>query len=342
CLVARVESVDRAVELRVVRQRVLAAGEVRGIRGQMGPVQVPIQLQRGQIERIGARIRLPVAVAEDTGRDIRQLLPERGRVVQVQPLEVERGGDGEIVVHRPLQRQTQVGSILPVRVRLRDLPVHVVFAIHIAAVAPVVRAGSESQHAIDDRTAGGYASLIARIAVVCTGKLRTHVTAVGAQARVRCYESYGAAFGAGPEESSLRTSKHLDSLHVEKDREGSDTAEADVARLDRRVIEVHAGGGGAGTRLDTADRNIGVLIIVVRGGGQAVALEIHSWGEQRDIVDVAHALAVELLLAERADADWHILQAFGAPLRGHNNFLQLCGGRGGGGPIARGLRVQRH
>jgi len=107
-----------------------------------------------------------------------------------------------------------------------------------------------------------------------------------------------------------------------------------VAALDRCVIDVDTGGRDTGRRLDSADGNIGVLIIVIGGGTHALSDEGDARRHPGDIVDVVQSFRLDCLLAERRDAHRHIHQLFDAPLGGHDHFLQL-GARAGGARLAR-------
>jgi hypothetical protein len=95
------------------------------------------------------------------------------------------------------------------------------------------------------------------------------------------------------------------------------------ADLDRRVVDVDAGGGRAGVRGDAADRD---------AGGQAIAaaVELHARSQAGDVVDLPHALAVHAFLGVGGDADRHAAEGLLGPGRGDHDLLEGAFGLGQG------------
>jgi hypothetical protein len=76
------------------------------------------------------------------------------------------------------------------------------------------------------------------------------------QARLRGDVAHRAALGTGAEQRALRPAQHLDAVDVEGLRQRVVGIEGQRAHLDRRVVEIDAGGAGAAGRGDAADREM--------------------------------------------------------------------------------------
>ena len=110
---------------------------------------------------------------------------------------------------------------------------------------------------------------------------------------------------------------------VEQSGEYIDRAKADVTALHRSVVTADAGRSKCPRPgIDTPDAAVRILVVIVRGGAVAVALEHDAGAQPREIVDVAEALRIELLLAERSHADRNILQPLGSPRRGDDDLFE--------------------
>ena len=98
--------------------------------------------------------------------------------------------------------------------------------------------------------------------------------------------------------------------------------------LHRRVVDVDAGGRGAGGRVDAANADIRVLVVVVRRRANTGAREGYSRGESGQIVDIFKTLCIELRLREAADANGHVLQTLRTAGRRDDDLLKaVAGGR---------------
>ena len=152
-------------------------------------------------------------------------------------------------------------------------------------------------------------------------------------------ESHHAAFGAGAEQRALRSAQHLDPVEVEERRKDVDRAEPDMPALDRRIVDVNAGGRGAGLGVDAADVDVRILVVVIGRGAVAVALERDPGAQSRQVVDAAQPLRVEFFLAERGDADRNVLQSLAAAGRRDHDFFECAARRGLGIPGCAGGRA---
>src|SRR5208337_4419653 len=92
----------------------------------------------------------------------------------------------------------------------------------------------------------------------------------------------------------------LDPVQVEGLRQRLVGIEGEGAHLDRRVVEVDAGGAGAAGRGDGAYGDV--------VGARVV--DVDARREACDIQDVLDAANVHGILIERGDADRHLAQAF--------------------------------
>ena len=79
---------------------------------------------------------------------------------------------------------------------------------------------------------------------------------IGGQAGLGGDVAHRAAFGAGAEEGALRSAQHLDAVEIEHRRQRVVGVQAEVAHLDRRIVDIDAGGARAGGGLDAADRDV--------------------------------------------------------------------------------------
>src|SRR5208283_5025220 len=118
-----------------------------------------------------------------------------------------------------------------------------------------------------------------------------------------------------------------------------------VPGLDGRVVHVDTGGRSAGGRIDAADRDIRILVVVVAAVAHAVAEKSDAGTEPGDVIDGAQALLVELLLAESSDAHRHVLEPLLASLRRDDDLLERAAGGGrrgvGGGGRCNGAQYAR-
>ena len=133
-----------------------------------------------------------------------------------------------------------------------------------------------------------------------------------------------ARFRAGAEQRPLRAAQYFDAVEIEDCWEGVDGTEADVARLDRRVVDVDAGGRGAGRRIDAADVDVGTFVVVVARRTHAIALEIQTGREPGQIVDILEALRIHLLLTEGEDTHGDILQSLDAAGCGDDDLFKAA------------------
>src|SRR6185437_12554978 len=82
------------------------------------------------------------------------------------------------------------------------------------------------------------------------------------------------------------------------------------------------GGSRTYERLHAANRDgVGQL------AAEALAIELHAWGQAGDVVDRTDALHIHLLFGEGGDGDRHALDVLLAACRGYHNFFQCQGGR---------------
>src|SRR6185312_10625947 len=152
---------------------------------------------------------------------------------------------------------------------------------------------------------------------------------VGAE-RVVCRESAGVGrvgddaqrtgFGAGAIQRTLGSGQHLDAgdvVHVDVDRP--------LDRGDRLVVEVHAdarprpGIVPAAAAADTAHVDDGKAL---RAIAATVVLKGHAGQVLHVVLEVLDVQGLELILCQHVDADRHLLQILGAPLRGHRDRTQ--------------------
>jgi hypothetical protein len=108
--------------------------------------------------------------------------------------------------------------------------------------------------------------------------------------------------------------QHFDAFEIEDHRIGVATAIAERSDLDRRVVDIDAGGGGAGGRVDAADRDV---------GGRVGRLEHDARRLPDHVGEVADAAAVELLLREGADAQRNLAQRFRLAGRGDDDVAAI-------------------
>src|SRR5206468_2427737 len=91
------------------------------------------------------------------------------------------------------------------------------------------------------------------------------------EARRRRDEAHRASLGGGAVQRPLRPAQDLHPLQVEQLRERSPVPGGRagiVALLQRRVVEVDAGGRRAELRSDAADGDVGIALVVVAAKGQ--------------------------------------------------------------------------
>ena len=234
---------------------VLLAVVVRGVGDDRALVEVPLHLQRRQVVliRIGDALR---------GRGIELALPRVGirrpvgRLVVLLAVLIEHAGRHREAARRlPDARQPQHQRVRVVDVMRQHLVGRVADAIDPATVVAVPGAGAKTEGAVDDRAAVGDAELVARLTVLGVGGLAAHIGAGGGEARLRHDVAHRAAFRAGAEQRALRPAQNLDALEVEGLRQRVVGIEADVAHLDRGVVEVDAGGTGPRRGGNAADRD---------------------------------------------------------------------------------------
>ena len=91
---------------------------------------------------------------------------------------------------------------------------------------------------------------------------------------------------------------------------------AERANLDRRVVDIDAGGAGAAARGDAADGDV--------VGARVV--DIHAGREARDVLKILDAANIHRFLGQRRDADRNFAEAFLVAGRRHRDFLQGSGG----------------
>src|SRR6516164_11365263 len=106
-----------------------------------------------------------------------------------------------------------------------------------------------------------------------------HIQLPLGEARLSLNEADRAAFGAGAEQRALGTAQNFDTLDVEQPGEGVAGAEPEVANLNRRIVDVHASGCGAGLGRDTVDRN-------ATGTRRLVAREVEARGDAHQVVEI--------------------------------------------------------
>jgi hypothetical protein len=123
--------------------------------------------------------------------------------------------------------------------------------------------------------------------------------------------------GAGAEQGALRPAQHFDALQVVHPRIGVARSVTQQARLDRRFVDVEAGGRVAGRRRDAPDRNVGLA--------KAAGLKVQTGRDPRDVVDLTDALLVQLLLGVGGDADRHLAERLRRTGGGDDDFVQSGG-----------------
>jgi hypothetical protein len=92
------------------------------------------------------------------------------------------------------------------------LPAH---PVHPAARAAAPGTDPDAQYAVHQGSAEGPAALVARIAALGVGGLRSRVDRVLGETRGGRDEAHDTAFGAGPEKGALGSAQHLDPLEIE-------------------------------------------------------------------------------------------------------------------------------
>ena len=194
----------------------------------------------------------------------------------------------------------------------------IIDAVDITAVAPVPGADAETEHVVDERSAERGAGFIGRRAVLRGRELGFCVSAVIGEARLRRDITHRAAFGARAEERALRSAQNFHALQIEHRRKRVVGAEAQRADLDRRVVDIDAGGRVAGAGIDAADGD--VVRRFVEGHARRV---FHEVGEILD-VQLVHALA-----GEGADALRHLAQRFFAAFGRDDHFFDDAAGSAG-------------
>ncbi len=167
---------------REVLLRVVAAVEVRGARGQRHRRQLIHDLERGQVERIAARLQAQSLESELSGADIGVRRVERapvggqrigvartagiegGHVVPIGVLVEERRRDLQRGERGDGERGAQHVGIAPPGMRLIGSPRDGADMVDVAALSLVPGADAKTHLVLDDRASEGAAELIARAA----------------------------------------------------------------------------------------------------------------------------------------------------------------------------------
>src|SRR5215472_2089035 len=193
-----------------------------------------------------------------------------------------------------------------------------------AAVLTVGGAGAETEHPIDDGAADCDAALVARVAVLCRSNLGARIPTVAVEARLWHQEPQGSPLGALAEQRALRTAEYLDTLDVKQLREHVVGAEADVTTLHRCIVNVDGGGRCAGSGVDAANVDVGVLVVVVGRIANTGAGERQVRSEACQVIDILESFRVDLLLREGGDTDRNVLQPLLAAGRRDEDLLQAA------------------
>ena len=179
-----------------------------------------------------------------------------------------------------------------------------------------------------DRGVGGERHVdkaLGDVAALAAHRVTLQVIAGLEAAEVRLVgdDAHRAGLGAGAVEGALRTRQGLDAL---------DVVDVQVERAldggDRLLIEVHA---------DARQRTGMVAVVATRYAAHEGACESRAErlvGDARQelhiVVEVLHPELLELLGADRGDAEWYVLQVLGALLGGDHHFLEGAAGCVGG------------
>ena len=231
----------------------------------------------------------------------------------------ERHRDLHAVDGREGEGRLSCVGALAIGVPVHRLPGVGRHAIDPTAVLAAPDADAKTERVIDDRAARRSAQLVALCAVLGVGEIAAQITRIGMEARIRRDEANRSAFGACAEQGALRPAQHLDALEVEDLGEGVRVPIAGVAHLDRRIVDVDAGGGGTDIGEHAANRDVAAVVALDSAGMG----ELNVRGQSRDVIHIADAEIVHLLLGVRRHGDRHPLDVLGAPLRGDGDFCEL-------------------
>ncbi len=229
-------------------------------------------------------------------------------------LVVDAGRDGQLRGRLPGERSAHHQRVGAIGVRVCGRAGKIVHPIDVAAIMAPPATHPETELVVDDGAADRHAAFVAGRAVFGRGDFTLGVHAVIGEAWLRGDVANRTAFGAGAEQRALRTTQHLHAFEVEYRRQGIVGAEAERAKLDRRVVDVDAGGGVARGGIDPADGNV-----------VAVGVEGHAGGEADELAEVLDVQLLHALAGERADALRHLAQHLGAALCGHDDLLHPGG-----------------
>src|SRR5205823_3817144 len=247
----------------------LAAVVVRGVGDQLRGAEIPLDPERGQVELVRGAPPRRIGIYEAPAAGVQIQGPVVGNVVLLLVLIVDPGGDGPLLIRDPRARQPQQPGVVVVRLLLHRLQRDRIDAIDPAAIVAVRHREARAEGALHQGPADRRPRLIARIAVLSRGKLATAVDAGFRQARLGGDVAYRAALGPGAEQRALRAAQHFHPLDVEGLGQRLVRVEGQRAHLDRRVIEIDAGGAGAAGSGDAADGDVvGAGVVEVHSGSE--------------------------------------------------------------------------
>ena len=259
----------------------------------------------------------------------RGAFPEGANVVQTAVLVEDRRGDGQLFIRMIADSQAQdlgvreIGALVDRRGSVQGRVE--VLAIDIAALMAVPGAEAKAEHVLDDRTADRQTRLIGGVAAIGPGKLRPSIGGVGLQVRLGRDEPDRAAFGTAAEQGALRSAQDLHPVKIEHQGVGVGRRITDHAGLDRRVVNIDAGGGRSDLGINAPDGDVGL-------GAETVRVELNARRQRGDVLDSLDPANVERLFIEGHDALGDFGDRLGLTGRGDDNLADR------GDLVRRGLR----
>ena len=305
----------------VVQRAVIAADlvavKVRGRRNQPRWAQVRLDVECGEVEHVRLRASRGIRADVAVGARVRIFRPIDRHVVTLAVLIQNAGCHADCIVGLPKPGEPQRRRTVAVRVRVHELERGRIDAVYPTAIAPIPGAEAYAEYAVDDRGTDRQAGFIAGRTALRVGRLALGVDARFGEAGLHRDVAHRAALRPGAEQRSLRTAQHFDAVEVEELDQRIVGIEAQIAHLNRGIVDVDSGGSRSTTRGDAANRDL------VRLAG----VEGHSGREPDDVREVLDALLVDRVLVDGGNADRYSTDAFLSTRRRHYDFRQ--GTRGG-------------
>ena len=286
---------------------------IGGVGNQASGAQITFDLEGGQYEVVRCGTLRGVGAHISVAAGIGVQRPVTLDVVAVPILVIDARGDLDLIGDGPHGSQAEQHGLIVVGVLLvgfkRGFRID---SIDVTAVAPVPDRDARAQGAVHQRAARGDARFVAGCSTFGVGNLIAAVEAGLGQARLGGDVADRAAFGARAEQGALRSAQNLDPVDVEGLRQCLVGIEGERSHLNRRVIQVDAGGAGASGGRDTANR------YVVRSG----VVDVDARREARDVDDVLDTAHIHGILSEGGHAHRDFAQVFLVACRGDDDLLE--------------------